>query len=1215
MSPLLAGFIRVCLVGIHPDPCHPVFRSLVVAPGPLSAHVSDRVFISFPKLEALFRSEGKGRLSSVLSWLGLVRRLSEAYPRILGQLQLTDFINGLLPAYIVTASPFADARADEMAADLVSQISDRQPVSSFDHLSAVANICDVSAQLRKDAASIWLRLEEPMRLQYELAFLVLVQLPSACIDLCVGAEFVQQASDDETFSSRATSRADEAERVLLTTWQAEKSPSTTVHTWLKRPDFKALMTRLAKPSPLGQHAMKRNPKLWALLLHGNVPFKKLPHDLPGFKMAHRTNSSGQRYWHLVLSPRVNKRALCHIACLLPNTCKIDAKHMTTNLFHLLERVYYRDYTKWLPDTCFSSSSAKAAIDHATLLFRHFPIGSFANTYIIFWLSSFSQPDLHPAIQGVLKSGALQQPTSKQHAFFKEFSTLLRRYQTGLYGLKLSDTDVARFSYVELSFGRANMKTDWAKEIRNRCTATYHLRCDTEDSDTTAWREDTVAHPELDPRFQEMMEEEMTRILVDVIPKRPKQESYLHFLERRHEWITSGSAAGTSVTVKGKVYRANKRVWGETIDAQVEAAKLFNSKPEEHSTASEKYENGKARAIFGTHTDHFSISSYATDGFEENLKDAEGFEKGFAGADLYRCEAFRCGQTAEPHVHCCMLDFADFNVQHTPDVQALFFKVCKLIGQARRYHPDWVRAHQWLADSKFNSTMTFPPHGDAKEAVTKLAVQGMPSGTKTTDLMNTVCNRAYLAVAARLVKERYDLVPTQKYSVHQGDDIWISTTNSLWCVAMYYTMNNMGMILNPIKQMFGQGRGEYLRVLYSGGKAQGYLARALVNYLLRPLQGTASQPPPAELSAGMDTIHTLLRRGADPVPVCILYQDLLCRAGKVRGFPKDPKPVKIPLTYIHTPTALGGFGCLPPFASNPPGQELPPFPALRFDLEPEIQKLPSRMTDDWVMSLSRSKDVPTYIDADSLRRMARLSNYSEVIVASSSLRIFKRFKSDVVELLATLSLPKRTKQLIMDLSGANIIGHVSTLMFDIHQAMLLSHNVHFGPLTQYVHTDRTNDYFRALARYNPILEAVEDSILDRVQSMLSASAFKSLSTTKTALGMNTEQALQFIATEAHKKGQRHHLATRFLLKLASEHKSVELNHYLNCSYGLMQHLKSVVNPNVLLTCISIGKARMHGCVERGPTSTLTNLTLQSSFVALNHLLSLLLLQNQPGPVLY
>lgn len=113
---------------------------------------------------------------------------------------------------------------------------------------------------------------------------------------------------------------------------------------------------------------------------------------------------------------------------------------------------------------------------------------------------------------------------------------------------------------------------------------------------------------------------------------------------------------------------------------------------------------------------------------------QGFEKGLTGLKEFAAIQRRAQITTDYQHECCMIDYADFNAQHSPEAQAIIFEEAALIGEVRGFHPDWIKAHKWIAAAKYNMTMSVP----GSDLIYKV-LMGMFSGTKSTDLINTVAN--------------------------------------------------------------------------------------------------------------------------------------------------------------------------------------------------------------------------------------------------------------------------------------------------------------------------------------------------------------------------------------------------------------------------------------------------------------------------------------------
>lgn len=202
--------------------------------------------------------------------------------------------------------------------------------------------------------------------------------------------------------------------------------------------------------------------------------------------------------------------------------------------------------------------------------------------------------------------------------------------------------------------------------------------------------------------------------------------------------------------------------------------------------------------------HFSINLYAADILEANMININWSEKWSAGLELFAYEQRKANISGDYSMELTMLDYSDFNLQHTPKAQAILFEESARIGSEKGFHKDWVDANLWIAKAKYNSKFKIP-NDDVEYVVT----QGMFSGTKSTDVINTHLNIAYTNVATRLVKRYRNIESENILRTHQGDDIWIINSKRHWAACLYYVMNRMGFVFNPIKQMFGHNRGEFL----------------------------------------------------------------------------------------------------------------------------------------------------------------------------------------------------------------------------------------------------------------------------------------------------------------------------------------------------------------------------------------------------------------------
>lgn len=297
---------------------------------------------------------------------------------------------------------------------------------------------------------------------------------------------------------------------------------------------------------------------------------------------------------------------------------------------------------------------------------------------------------------------------------KSFSQCLRKCSRDLDGNTVAETTVSALAYQEILFGRSGFVSDWAQEYANRCGPTFHpqaahfrVTLGTDRVITYDWRSDEscLNSQQNNPDFYRRLWRRLVSYAKILVKRRGANEDFESFWSRRHEWIAGGSSSGYTVDVRdantGGIVQSGikgqKRAWAEgTTFATVDDA--LNGRPAEIARASEKFENGKARAIYGVDPIHYTINTYATKGFEERLHNIPGLEKGASGLRAVQLEMNRASITADPEIECSMLDYADFNRHHTPEAQAMIFDAFAQVGERVGVHPDWVKANKWVAQA-------------------------------------------------------------------------------------------------------------------------------------------------------------------------------------------------------------------------------------------------------------------------------------------------------------------------------------------------------------------------------------------------------------------------------------------------------------------------------------------------------------------------------------
>lgn len=692
----------------------------------------------------------------------------------------------------------------------------------------------------------------------------------------------------------------------------------------------------------------------------------------------------------------------HLKCLnllFPPTGWTDDRHVTCRLSDVVW-TYLHPTSQCDPEeTSIMRQIARASpptlpqrLKQLNNILGTIPVGTnnvLATSYV---LSSLGVEPDSPFRAHLARRGYLFTHVEAQAARLKAISACARRTATVLSGDALLDSEAAKLAAYDMMFGRAANTTDWDEEIHNRCSMTIPLGLRPLGGLSISAYPPVVSEREalLPPTpanredFQRRLEAKIATVIDKLADKRSATSTLLEFWNRRGEWMTSGSSAGAKLELPGDLpatakarlgehITLSKRGWAEATSFET-ILKAFNSPtPMEVATASEKMENGKSRAIYGVTPEHYVINTFATAGLEERLHLQEGFEKGAEGIAAFATDMHRAHLTARPDLEMTMLDYADFNRHHSPEHQAAVFRALADWGRRNGASRDWVKANEWVAASKARMRCRFP---DRRVLDVK---QGMFSGTRSTDLINTILNLCYFQVASDLVSETYGLQAVGLYHVHQGDDVWLSNRSSAWARYLYATLAALGLLFQPQKQMFGPGRGEYLRVLYSHGRGYGYMARALANFQLRPVQNDVALDPAAWAASIHDGVSTLLRRGVSHVAASCLWRATMPFWTRIQAHPKDARPIRFPGSVRTAPRYLGGLSCGFPLGHDFATRPLQPFPKYRRQAPPWVGSLPSKMTNDWVAQLA-TKLHPSarVIDVNRVKASILATSYEDIL---------------------------------------------------------------------------------------------------------------------------------------------------------------------------------------------------------------------------------------------
>lgn len=630
-----------------------------------------------------------------------------------------------------------------------------------------------------------------------------------------------------------------------------------------------------------------------------------------------------------LPKKLNRDMFKQFNQLFPYSCNIDAKCTQLDCG---TQIYQMILNHQLPD-----------VKMALLCV---PVGS-SNTIITAMLAQLSGNYVARSVHDIMMADkACCLSTDSYVEYFKAITVAARRTGKLPNGYELSTRDIGLLAYWEMSSGRGIFISDWEEEKDKRINKCIHMRpFGSEEAPSEATNEAFLA--QLKPVMQQ--------IISEVFSQPINWPTWKEHLYTRQEWLASGSSGGYRITVDGKDIRLNKRTLSE-YHLVYKMEDWLDSEPKLCACGTDKCECGKRRAIYGTKMIDYIIMSYVIGPIERVLHRISGVEQGLQGIDEIRCILRRLRDINDSRVEGIMLDFVDFNYQHSLGAQALVFDCLGEIMKKSGSCNDVQKANEWCRQAMFNQWTTFP--GDSTEYKVKM---GLFSGQRGTNFINTLLNVAYFRCAQKFIRYQ-GLDEPMVIAIHQGDDMWVICIGSrIYGVMIYHVMKQAGFLFNDSKQSFGACQGEFLRMIYSKGECSGYMSRALAPLLIHSLQGAPIIDPRAKAKSMNDSILLLHRRGLSTKACRILWYGLVPYYLKI--VLQDNRSTHIPTIVAVSSVRQNGLGLSPPGEFCVANTNLPRLPG--FTLRSKILEkvVPKHMAHDWLQVVSRE-----YKDSFNLERL-------------------------------------------------------------------------------------------------------------------------------------------------------------------------------------------------------------------------------------------------------
>jgi hypothetical protein len=387
----------------------------------------------------------------------------------------------------------------------------------------------------------------------------------------------------------------------------------------------------------------------------------------------------------------------------------------------------------------------------------------------------------------------------------------------------------------------------------------------------------------------------------------------------HEIGTGGAAHyGEEWTIDdgGTVYRTrcSSKMAALNCLSEDDIAQWFVDHPPQcHGTGVGKVEPGKMRLLLPGPFAHWLAESIAlVRGETAVYRSDREISVGLRPVQELASMTLRLRKVSEKLSLCS--DYADFNILHTFErmraqwlsmAEAVAPKRDSLGGIAAQQPGAFVAAAcQWAAAALFDVSARA---GQGFSSFTEL-VRGLWSGWRSTTFFNTIFNRAYKDALVAQFQRVHGYQPIHDVSV-LGDDMASTAVSEFAGLSFLCDIDRSGLDAQAVKQLLDH-RAEFLRLFYDdAGYIRGSLSRAVARLVSGDGQTAPRRSSPEMAYSVNETLHRLIRRGADSAKVERLRYRVVtywARASVFRG----GKTVRVapPLWLLRTSLSAGGLGC-------------------------------------------------------------------------------------------------------------------------------------------------------------------------------------------------------------------------------------------------------------------------------------------------------------------
>ncbi|AEX87902.1 RNA-dependent RNA polymerase [Phytophthora infestans RNA virus 3] len=389
-------------------------------------------------------------------------------------------------------------------------------------------------------------------------------------------------------------------------------------------------------------------------------------------------------------------------------------------------------------------------------------------------------------------------------------------------------------------------------------------------------------------------------------------SFEELMERRLNWVSSGSAPGVKLThtvgdttEKGGV---NKRVAFTHLDTAALRREMHNHREAVlHSRHATKFEPGKKRALWNTGLMHYSSSSVLLEQFANNERKNVPWYMPSHTSAFSTAQDFVRVRTLRERIGV-MWDFSDFNINHLLEHMAYLYKRAGEILVERNVSgkgdSDVLAAAKWVAASTMETWLE-----DAESGVTAKVKRSLMTGVRGTSFVNTILNHVYTEMAREYALRLGGVQLLNDPTYAFGDDVFSSADSHAKAVLFCHVMNTLGTAGTTYK--INLELGELLRVSYDETGFSGYPLRALVGLVSGEyFEGNAINDIHQRAAAFHEQVRKCVARGAN-LDIDKWYKILMNRHCSLKVTKASGKRLNIEpnIQLIYTPAVFGGLGLI------------------------------------------------------------------------------------------------------------------------------------------------------------------------------------------------------------------------------------------------------------------------------------------------------------------